>query len=208
MPPVKTSDKSSPESDTPKQRKRPGRVPVSCAECRRLKLRCDRKVPCETCTKRGCAALCPEGTFSGCYVGVVGAMTISSAGCRVVDYWGQRNKTRSNALETALRTLQATVSDIPHPLLEENTGPPRAYLSASPPIDTPGSSGTSQQTSTADEEDVLDAFETRFFGQTSAPWTQTTGYQSRMSMCNLRRATGLIHGWFWSNPRRATDSHT
>ncbi|KAI1790935.1 fungal-specific transcription factor domain-containing protein [Ganoderma leucocontextum] len=172
MPPVKTSDKSSPESDTPKQRKRPGRVPVSCAECRRLKLRCDRKVPCETCTKRGCAALCPEGSL------ITGGKGTRQA---VADVEELKNKidqlqTRSNALETALRTLQATVSDIPHPLLEENTGPPSAYLSASPPIDTPGSSGTSQQTSTADEEDVLDAFgtltlglrgETRFFGQTS-----------------------------------------
>ncbi|KAI0778884.1 hypothetical protein BD413DRAFT_512605 [Trametes elegans] len=59
MPPVKEKDNHDGE---PRQRKRPGRVPVSCAECRRLKLRCDRKVPCETCTKRGCAALCPDGT--------------------------------------------------------------------------------------------------------------------------------------------------
>ena len=41
MPPVKSTDKNSPDSncgsssDPPKQRKRPGRVPVSCAECRR-----------------------------------------------------------------------------------------------------------------------------------------------------------------------------
>ena len=42
MPPIKNTDKSSPESngasDPPKQRKRPGRVPVSCAECRRYVL--------------------------------------------------------------------------------------------------------------------------------------------------------------------------
>ncbi|KAF8274307.1 hypothetical protein EI94DRAFT_1714116 [Lactarius quietus] len=48
----------------PRQRRKPGRVPVSCAECRRLKLRCDRKVPCETCTKRGCAAICPNGSLA------------------------------------------------------------------------------------------------------------------------------------------------
>ncbi|TFK56434.1 hypothetical protein OE88DRAFT_16711 [Heliocybe sulcata] len=47
----------------PEKRKRPGRVPVSCAECRRLKTRCDRKVPCEACVKKGCAAICPEGSL-------------------------------------------------------------------------------------------------------------------------------------------------
>ena len=127
----------------------------------------------------------------------VGVALIISAGCRVVDYWGQGNKvrtatfllvastqlrecsrqavadveelkkkleqmqTRSNALETALRTLQATVSDIPHPLLEENAGPPGASFASSPSMDTPISSGASptQETSMAvDEEDVLDAF--------------------------------------------------
>ncbi|TFK56423.1 hypothetical protein OE88DRAFT_1649697 [Heliocybe sulcata] len=44
-------------------RRRPGRVPVSCAECRRLKVRCDRKAPCEGCIKRGCAAICPDGSL-------------------------------------------------------------------------------------------------------------------------------------------------
>lgn len=28
----------------------------------RLKLRCDRAVPCGSCVKRGCAAICPDGT--------------------------------------------------------------------------------------------------------------------------------------------------
>lgn len=33
----------------------------SCAECRRLKLRCSRTWPCSSCVKRNCAALCPDG---------------------------------------------------------------------------------------------------------------------------------------------------
>ncbi|PIL31283.1 transcription factor [Ganoderma sinense ZZ0214-1] len=175
MPPVKSSDKGSPESDPPKQRKRPGRVPVSCAECRRLKLRCDRKVPCETCTKRGCAALCPEGSL------ITGGKGTRQAVADVEELKKklEQMETRSNALETALRTLQATVSDIPHPLLQENAGPPGAHFSASPSADTPassGGSGSQQGPMMSDEEDVLDAFgtltlglrgETRFFGQTS-----------------------------------------
>jgi hypothetical protein len=35
---------------------------LSCAECRRLKLKCSRQQwPCETCVKRGIAHLCPDG---------------------------------------------------------------------------------------------------------------------------------------------------
>ncbi|KZV97528.1 hypothetical protein EXIGLDRAFT_730460 [Exidia glandulosa HHB12029] len=43
-------------------RKRRG--PLACAECRRLKLKCDRKVPCSSCSKRGCGAVCPNGTLA------------------------------------------------------------------------------------------------------------------------------------------------
>ncbi|KAI0792134.1 hypothetical protein C8Q75DRAFT_754608 [Abortiporus biennis] len=37
------------------------RLQQSCAECRRSKLKCDRKIPCDTCTRRGCANICPNG---------------------------------------------------------------------------------------------------------------------------------------------------
>ncbi|ESK84405.1 hypothetical protein Moror_11062 [Moniliophthora roreri MCA 2997] len=48
----------------PLGRRKPGRVPTSCAECRRLKLRCDKKVPCEKCVSRGCATICPDGSLT------------------------------------------------------------------------------------------------------------------------------------------------
>ncbi|KAJ7021588.1 hypothetical protein C8F04DRAFT_1140272 [Mycena alexandri] len=35
----------------------------SCRECRRLKLKCDRIFPCQSCCKRGCAEICPEGAL-------------------------------------------------------------------------------------------------------------------------------------------------
>ncbi|KAG2364127.1 hypothetical protein BDR07DRAFT_1482839 [Suillus spraguei] len=34
---------------------------LSCAECRRSKLKCDRVFPCQSCLRRGCANICPEG---------------------------------------------------------------------------------------------------------------------------------------------------
>ncbi|KAN0094502.1 hypothetical protein V8E55_002789, partial [Tylopilus felleus] len=34
------------------------RVTVVCAECKRLKLKCDRRTPCGSCTKRDTVARC------------------------------------------------------------------------------------------------------------------------------------------------------
>ena len=44
-------------------RKRPRPV-VSCLRCREKKLRCDRLLPCENCTKASCAAKCTYGHSS------------------------------------------------------------------------------------------------------------------------------------------------
>ncbi|KAJ7189198.1 fungal-specific transcription factor domain-containing protein [Mycena filopes] len=32
-----------------------------CTECRRHKMKCDKKIPCGTCVRRGCSAICPTG---------------------------------------------------------------------------------------------------------------------------------------------------
>ncbi|KAJ3733329.1 hypothetical protein DFJ43DRAFT_995462 [Lentinula guzmanii] len=37
---------------------------LSCRECRRLKLKCDRNFPCQSCRKRGCGDICPEGSLT------------------------------------------------------------------------------------------------------------------------------------------------
>ncbi|KAG6835911.1 hypothetical protein H0H93_013451, partial [Arthromyces matolae] len=85
---------------------------LSCKECRRLKLKCDRVFPCQSCVKRGCGSLCPEGALtSGRGSRFILANTeqlhekIAVLGDRV------------RKLEDALRTLQATHSLHPHPLL-------------------------------------------------------------------------------------------
>ncbi|KAJ7090790.1 hypothetical protein B0H15DRAFT_836909 [Mycena belliarum] len=38
-----------------------GKAP--CAECKRLKLKCDKKIPCASCVRRGCEETCPTGTY-------------------------------------------------------------------------------------------------------------------------------------------------
>ncbi|PCH34306.1 hypothetical protein WOLCODRAFT_95215 [Wolfiporia cocos MD-104 SS10] len=163
-PVARTIDKDKPNGE-PKQRRRPGRVPVSCAECRRLKLRCDRKVPCETCVKRGCSAICPEGSLT---TGKGNRLALADA--EELHKKIERLRERSAALEEALRTLQAAVSDEPHPLLRENAMAVGSSERASGPSISAG------PLLSRDDEDILDAFgtltlglrgESRFFGQTS-----------------------------------------
>lgn len=43
---------------------RPKDLRKSCAECRRLKAKCDRVFPCSNCRRRGCALVCPDGDLS------------------------------------------------------------------------------------------------------------------------------------------------
>ncbi|KAJ7178011.1 hypothetical protein C8R46DRAFT_888893 [Mycena filopes] len=88
---------------------------IACAECRRLKIRCDKTVPCSTCVKRGCGALCPNGTIP------------PGEGSRFVlaatDHLHQkltRMEARMHSLEDALAILQD--SDGPHPLLLAHEG--------------------------------------------------------------------------------------
>ncbi|KAF8582756.1 hypothetical protein K439DRAFT_1618032 [Ramaria rubella] len=45
---------------TPDSTMRP-RMQLACAECRRLKLKCDKNTPCLSCVRRGCASICPQG---------------------------------------------------------------------------------------------------------------------------------------------------
>ncbi|KAJ3976866.1 fungal-specific transcription factor domain-containing protein [Lentinula raphanica] len=51
-------------SETVTMKKSGGKkVPLSCCECRRLKLRCDRTFPCGSCKKRGVSDICPDGVL-------------------------------------------------------------------------------------------------------------------------------------------------
>ncbi|KAF8888044.1 fungal-specific transcription factor domain-containing protein [Infundibulicybe gibba] len=88
---------------------------LSCAECRRLKLRCDKKVPCSSCCRRGCESICPCGILS------------AGQGTRFIlaDTEQLHRKIaemshRIRQLEDALAILQSTVSGDRHPLLEDD----------------------------------------------------------------------------------------
>ncbi|KIL65922.1 hypothetical protein M378DRAFT_124945 [Amanita muscaria Koide BX008] len=87
---------------------------LSCAECRRLKVKCNRKVPCSSCVRRGCSKICPNGTMAANRV---------FRGPRTSDNAHLYNKIeemsrRINDLEVSLSLLQARVSSEIHPLLQ------------------------------------------------------------------------------------------
>lgn len=107
-----------------KLKKKPGRRPTSCAECRRLKLKCDRQVPCEKCVNRGCAKICPDGCLEpsrGNRMVLSGTQELHD---RIDDLCA-----RIRELEDALRDLQGQHSDEPHPLLRTDVLRPRSQLS-------------------------------------------------------------------------------
>ncbi|KDQ62020.1 hypothetical protein JAAARDRAFT_123795 [Jaapia argillacea MUCL 33604] len=88
---------------------------ISCAECRRLKIKCDKQIPCQSCQRRGCAALCPNGSLA------------TGQGTRFVIAATEhlhrriaRMSERIRQLEDALAALQAKSTTEPHPLLRDD----------------------------------------------------------------------------------------
>ncbi|KZV85592.1 hypothetical protein EXIGLDRAFT_653952 [Exidia glandulosa HHB12029] len=110
VPPIGPNELGS-KSDEFKKR----RGPVSCAECRRLKLKCDRRLPCSSCSKRGCAAICPNGTLAA----GPGNRFVLADTQQLHEKISQMGK-RITELEDALADLQAQISDSKHPLLADD----------------------------------------------------------------------------------------
>ncbi|WOO86263.1 putative transcriptional regulatory protein [Vanrija pseudolonga] len=53
------------DTDAPRPKRRRQRPHLSCTECRRLKMKCDRQFPCANCRRRDCAADCHRGGPTG-----------------------------------------------------------------------------------------------------------------------------------------------
>ncbi|WVQ75829.1 hypothetical protein IAR50_005462 [Cryptococcus sp. DSM 104548] len=82
-----------------------GRQSFSCAECRRLKLKCSREWPCTSCEKRGCAQICPQGVMQ------------TGKGKRLILADTAELHERISELELALSQAHAKTAETPHPLL-------------------------------------------------------------------------------------------
>ncbi|TFK48372.1 hypothetical protein OE88DRAFT_518683 [Heliocybe sulcata] len=88
---------------------------ISCAECRRLKIKCDKQIPCQSCVRRGCEILCPNDCFT---TGQGTRSVIEATGHLYTQI--KRLTERNRDLEAALEELQGQVSSEPHPLLQKH----------------------------------------------------------------------------------------
>ncbi|WWD21698.1 hypothetical protein CI109_106184 [Kwoniella shandongensis] len=88
------------------EKEKTGRQSFSCAECRRLKLKCSREWPCTSCEKRGCAQICPNGEMR------------TGKGKRLILADTAELHQRISILEVALAQAHAKTTNVPHPLLE------------------------------------------------------------------------------------------
>ncbi|KAJ7594047.1 hypothetical protein C8J56DRAFT_426624 [Mycena floridula] len=109
--PTLTDSSSGPMSLPSKASKRI-RGEIACAECRRLKVKCDKNIPCQTCVKRGCSKLCPNGTIPPGQ----GSRFVTAASDHLVRRITSM-EARMHSLEDALAIAYAPTSDKPHPLL-------------------------------------------------------------------------------------------
>ncbi|KAF7323742.1 putative transcriptional regulatory protein C1F7.11c [Mycena kentingensis (nom. inval.)] len=72
---------------------------VSCAECKRLKLKCNRETPCSSCVRRGCGGTCPTGSFAP-----------TGRGKRAVPTESSRLKETLSVMEERARILEEAVT--------------------------------------------------------------------------------------------------
>ncbi|KAH6901766.1 hypothetical protein BKA70DRAFT_1308535 [Coprinopsis sp. MPI-PUGE-AT-0042] len=86
-----------------------------CAECRRLKIKCDKQIPCQSCVRRGCVTLCPNGSLATGQ----GTRFVLAATEHLHNRIAKLNS-RIRQLEDALQSLQSQHSIDPHPLLHKD----------------------------------------------------------------------------------------
>ncbi|KAJ7594208.1 fungal-specific transcription factor domain-containing protein [Mycena floridula] len=125
---------------------------LSCAECRRLKLKCDKTVPCSSCKRRGCSAICPNGslvTGQGTRFVLASSEELHKKIARMSD--------RIRALEDALSLLQSTTSSEPHPLLDRELLKIKSSLELHAAVDNPE---TNTEIPEEEETQYIDAFGT------------------------------------------------
>ncbi|KAI0293876.1 fungal-specific transcription factor domain-containing protein [Multifurca ochricompacta] len=118
MPPHPTRSGSSEAAGASRFKEREwkrSRGAIACAECRRLKLKCDKGIPCSSCTRRGCPSICPNGSLmTGQGTRFVLADTDRLHG-KITEM-----SDRIRQLEDALAVSHSNVSRDPHPLLQRD----------------------------------------------------------------------------------------
>ncbi|KAL5482658.1 hypothetical protein ACEPAI_9252 [Sanghuangporus weigelae] len=127
--------------------KRRERGEISCAECRRHKLKCNKVIPCSTCIRKGCQEICPNGTLS--------PSNLTRNALRGKDVRLQRlmqMSRRIRELEDALQIAHSSATgSARHPLLSEDLLRIKNHLEQPPPA---------TREAGEPDEDIVDSFGT------------------------------------------------
>ncbi|KAJ6458334.1 hypothetical protein C8R47DRAFT_1163375 [Mycena vitilis] len=134
---------------------------AACAECRKRRIKCDRKIPCSPCVRRGRVDICPTGDL-----GIIGRgkRIMRSDFLEISTIHAMRD--RIEQLENAVAEAHGTGVVSPHPLLRDDL---LAIKFASDPA--PSSSVTSPS-ELADAFGALTVGESvtpKYFGPTAGP---------------------------------------
>ncbi|KAH8831742.1 fungal-specific transcription factor domain-containing protein [Flagelloscypha sp. PMI_526] len=92
---------------------------VACAECKRMKLKCDKKLPCGSCVRRGCSSICPAGKLVSRQESMTILTEASSARGREIQDEIAQLQERNLQLQNALALAHSRLSKEVHPLLAE-----------------------------------------------------------------------------------------
>ncbi|KAF9499472.1 hypothetical protein BDN71DRAFT_1487170 [Pleurotus eryngii] len=147
---------------------RRNRGALSCAECRRLKLKCSRVFPCSNCVKKGCSAICPDGSLT---TGKGNRFVLANTEA-LHDKIGQLAQ-RVRELEDALQEAHSRYSSERHQLLSDE------LLQIKRPLEREVDASPIERTTKVDQADAVDAMghlsisqkgRTTFFGTAANAW--------------------------------------
>ncbi|KAK1236247.1 hypothetical protein PQX77_000509 [Marasmius sp. AFHP31] len=129
---------------------------LSCAECRRLKLKCDKTVPCSSCKRRGCSAICPNGsliTGQGTRFVLADTEKLHEKIARMSD--------RIRLLEDALTILHtSTGAADSHPLLDRESLKIKSIIELHAAVSSSQPEGQEQPQEESEDSQYIDAFGT------------------------------------------------
>ncbi|OCH93710.1 hypothetical protein OBBRIDRAFT_790061 [Obba rivulosa] len=142
-------------------------APLSCAECRRLKLRCSRVFPCASCVKKGCAAICPDGSLT---TGKGNRFVLANTE-ELHDKITQL-ASRVRQLEDALQNAHGQLSNDPHPLLSEDLLQIKRPLERESPEEAlkEPDPETAEAIDAVGSLSITESGHTKFFGPTANSW--------------------------------------
>lgn len=157
--PYASQDASSP------RHKRRSTAALSCAECRRLKLKCSRVFPCSNCVKKGCGAICPDGSLT---TGKGNRFVLANTEV-LHDKIGEL-ATRVRQLEDGLAQSHALHSLQPHPLLAQELLNIKRPLERNAPPAPEKPEAQNEVVDAMGSLSISDGGRSKFFGQAANSW--------------------------------------